>query len=52
MGMTGLPLAIVPHPIAELKPDEVRERGDRIIDDIVQALTKPPERQGARESCD
>ena len=40
MGMPELPLVIVSHPIGGLKPDEVTEKADHIIDDTVARLLK------------
>ncbi|MFC2005400.1 hypothetical protein ACFLVG_00340 [Chloroflexota bacterium] len=37
-GMPPLPLAIVPHPIGGLKPEEVREKADLITEDIITRL--------------
>jgi hypothetical protein len=45
MGMTALPLAIVPHPIAGLRPEDVREKTDMIIEDVIRALTKQCEKE-------
>ena len=41
--MTTLPIAVVSHPIGGLKLEEVLEKGDMIIDDVIRALTKKPE---------
>ncbi|MFC1928690.1 hypothetical protein ACFLXK_03685 [Chloroflexota bacterium] len=38
-GMPPLPLAVVPHPIGGLKTDEVIEKADAIIEDIILSKT-------------
>ena len=35
LGMPGLPVAVVPHPMAKLLPDELRAVAEGVIDDIV-----------------
>jgi len=37
-GMTGYPVAAVPHPFGSLSPEEVRARGDTIFDTIERLL--------------
>ena len=39
-GMGGLPLAVIPHPIADNRPNEVRAKAERIADEIVAILTR------------
>jgi hypothetical protein len=39
--MTDLPIAIVSHPIGGLRPEEVLQKGDLIIEEVIRALTKP-----------
>ena len=45
LGMPTLPLVIVSHPIGGLKMDEVLNKADDIIDEIVPALTKSSEKK-------
>ena len=40
LGMPGLPLVIIPHPLGGLKLEEVREKADSIIEDIIARLLK------------
>jgi hypothetical protein len=39
-GMGGLPLAVIPHPLADNRPDEVRAKAEQIADEIVAILTR------------
>lgn len=39
LDMPQLPLVIVPHPVGGLRAEEVREKADRIINNIVAVLT-------------
>lgn len=39
LGMPGLPLVFVPHPLAGLKAAEVQGKADAVLDQIIQALT-------------
>ena len=43
--MPALSLVIVSHPIGGLKADEVLEKADGTIEEIVQALTRSVEKQ-------
>jgi hypothetical protein len=38
--MGGLPLAVIPHPIADNRPHEVRAKAEAIADEIVAILTR------------
>jgi hypothetical protein len=37
-GMTGYPVAAVPHPFGSLSPAEVRARADTLVDSIERLL--------------
>jgi hypothetical protein len=39
-GMGGLPLAVIPHPLADNRPHEVRAKAERVADEIVAILTR------------
>lgn len=39
-GMGGLPLAVIPHPLADNRPNEVRAKAEQIADEIVAILTR------------
>lgn len=39
-GMGGLPLAVIPHPLADNRPHEVRAKAQTIVDEIVAILTR------------
>jgi len=43
--MTALPIAIVSHPIGGLKLEDVLEKGDIIIEDVIRALKKKSENE-------
>jgi hypothetical protein len=38
-GLEGLPLALIPHPLGGIAPDEVRKKADLAIDAVLKALT-------------
>jgi hypothetical protein len=44
LGMPGLPIAVIPHPLAGNKPDEVKHKATVIADEVVAILTRPAER--------
>lgn len=39
--MPSLPLVVIPHPLAGLKPDEVRARAEAALADVIHVLTRP-----------
>lgn len=39
--MPSLPLVVIPHPLAGLKPDEVRARAEAALGDVIHVLTRP-----------
>lgn len=39
-GMGGLPLAVIPHPLADNRPHEVRVKAEAIVAEIVAILTR------------
>ena len=47
IGMPGLPLVIVPHPPGGLKPEEVIQKADTIIEDMI---ARPLENKGRNAS--
>ena len=44
LGMPYLPIVVVPHPVADLKPEDVRALAAQVFPDIVYALTQPRDR--------
>jgi len=38
LDMPRLPLVIISHPVGGLKSEEVREKADRIIEDLIMRL--------------
>ena len=38
-GMPGLPVVYVAHPLAGLKKEEVRQKADAVIEQVIRALT-------------
>jgi hypothetical protein len=36
LGMPRLPLAIIPHPLGGLTPEEVREKADSIFEEVLR----------------
>lgn len=39
LGMAGLPVVLIPHPLGSLQPDAVRERGRGAAEEIIAAYT-------------
>jgi len=44
LGLPNYPLIVIKHPLASLKPEEVRERADGAIEEIIKVLTAPAEK--------
>jgi len=44
LGVPYLPIIVVPHPVADLKPEEVHALAERVFGEIVYALTEPREK--------
>ena len=42
LGMADLPLVVVPHPVGGMKREQVRQKADAIVDQVVDALVKVP----------
>ena len=42
--MGGMPIAVIPHPLAGNKPDEVERKAAAIADEVVAILTQPAEK--------
>jgi hypothetical protein len=42
--MGGLPIVVIPHPLASNKPDEVRQKAEAIVEEVVAILTQPAEK--------
>jgi hypothetical protein len=38
LGMPGLKVISVPHPVQNLTPEEVRQRVDHVIEEVIQKL--------------
>ncbi len=47
LGMPGLPLVVIPHPLGGLRPEEVRARAEAAVDGVVYVLTQPAEKLSA-----
>ena len=41
LGLGGLPLMVVPHPNATRTPEELDRVAARVVDDVVEGLTRP-----------
>ena len=39
LGMPGFTVISVPHPVQNLPPDEVRQRADFVLEEVVQKLS-------------
>jgi hypothetical protein len=44
LGIGGLPLAVIPHPLAGNKPEEVKRKAAAIADEVIAILTQPAEK--------
>ena len=44
LGMGGVPIAVIPHPLADNKPDEVQKKAKAVADEIIAILTEPAEK--------
>ena len=44
LGMGGIPIAVIPHPVAGNKPDEVKRKAAAIADEVLYILTQPAEK--------
>ena len=42
--MGGVPIVVIPHPLAGNKPDAVQEKALAIVDEILAILTQPAEK--------
>jgi len=42
--LPSLPLVVIPHPLGGLKPEEVRAKANKVIDEVVRSLTESRER--------
>jgi len=42
--MGGIPIAVIPHPLAGNKTDEVKKKATAIADEVIAILTQPAEK--------
>ena len=42
--MGGIPIAVIPHPLAGNKPDEVKKKAAAIAEEVIAILTQPAEK--------
>ena len=40
LGMAGLPLVFVPHPLSGMNETEVQDKADAVVEQVIQALTE------------
>lgn len=45
--MGAIPIAVIPHPLAGNKPDEVTQKAAAIVDEVLAILTQPAEKLAA-----
>lgn len=43
LGIPGLPIAVISHPLAGNRPEEVRRKAAAVADEVMAILTKPAE---------
>lgn len=42
--MGSVPIAVIPHPLAGNKPDEVQRKAEAVADEVIAILTQPAEK--------
>ena len=42
--MGGVPIAAIPHPLAGIKPEEVKRKANSVVEEVVRILTQPADR--------
>jgi hypothetical protein len=42
--MGGIPIAVIPHPLAGNRPDEVRQKATTVAEEVIAILTQPAEK--------
>jgi len=42
--MGSVPIAVIPHPLAGNKPDEVQRKAEAVAEDVIAILTQPAEK--------
>ncbi|MBI3953882.1 MAG: hypothetical protein HY330_05155 [Chloroflexi bacterium] len=47
LGVAGLPVVLIPHPLGSLPPEAVQERGRAVAGEVSAALTRPSEQVDA-----
>ena len=45
--MRGIPIAVIPHPLAGNKPDEVAQKAAAVVEEVIAILTQPAEKLAA-----
>ncbi len=44
LGMSGVPIVVIPHPLAGNMPEDVRRKAEAIADEVAAILTQPAEK--------
>jgi len=44
LGMGGIPIAVIPHPLAGNRPDEVKKKAAAVAEEVISILTQPAEK--------
>jgi hypothetical protein len=42
--MGSVPIAVIPHPLAGNKPDEVKQKAEAIAEEVIAILTQPADK--------
>ena len=42
--MGAIPIAVIPHPLAGNKPDEVQRKAEAVAEEVIAILTQPAEK--------
>jgi hypothetical protein len=42
--MGGVPIAVIPHPLAGNKPDEVAQKAAAVVEEVLAILTQPADK--------
>ena len=44
LGMGGIPIAVIPYPLASNRPDEVKKKAAAVAEEVINILTQPAEK--------
>lgn len=44
LGMGGIPIATIPHPLAGIEPEEVKRKANSVAEEVIHILAQPADR--------